>query len=78
MSTPKQRVAARFLARVADYQGNPGGNGIYPVEVDHGYSEPLAGGTDVMRNLQNRLLEEQGREPRPVGERLASTGLKLK
>lgn len=72
MSNPSQRVAARFLERVADYTGNPNGKGIYPVKVEHGYGEPLAGGTDVMRKLQNRLLEEQGRPPRPESPRLAA------
>jgi hypothetical protein len=67
-----QRVASRFLARQANYTGNPSGEGIYPVKVEHGYDEPLAGGTDVMRKLQNRLLEEQGREPRPESPRLAT------
>lgn len=73
MNNSSKRVAARFLARNADYTGNPSGEGIYPVKVEHGYSEPLAGGTDVMRKLQNRLLEEQGRPPRPESPRLAGT-----
>lgn len=56
-----------------DYVGNPDGQGIYPVQVGHGYpDESLSGGTDVMRKLQNRLLVEQGREPRPVSPRLAA------
>jgi len=42
------------------YKGNPGGEDIYPYEIDHGYDEPLAGGTDVMRRLQNQYLHEQG------------------
>lgn len=67
-----QRVAAAFMERRASYDGNPSGKGIYPVEVDHGYGEPLAGGTDIMRKLQNRLLVEQGREPRPESPRLAA------
>jgi len=43
------------------------------VEIEHGYEEPLAGGTDVMRKLQNQLLEEQGRPPRPEASRLAAS-----
>lgn len=38
----------------------------FPVnEIDHGYDAPLAGSTDVMQKLQNELLKEQGRKPRP-------------
>lgn len=60
--------------RVANaYTGNPSGVSIYPVQVNHGYpDESLSGGTDVMRKLQNRLLVEQGREPRPESPRLAA------
>lgn len=65
MPVSSSRVAAA-------YAGNPGAESIYPVQVDHGYDEPLAGGTDVMRKLQNRLLTEQGREPRPESSRLAA------
>ena len=70
----------------ASYSGNPDGDRIYPgKEFDHGYDEPLAGGTDVMRQLQNRLREEQGREPRRespkvgaqrVAERYIKRGMK--
>jgi len=59
------------LMRMAGYQGNEDGQDIYPNEVGHGYGEPLAGGTDVMRQTQNRLLHEQGRSPRPDSPRLA-------
>lgn len=60
--------------RVATYEGNPGGDPIYPNTIDHGYGEPLAGGTDVMRRLQNQLLHEQGTDDlkRPESPRLAS------
>ncbi len=55
------------------YEGNPDGDRIYPgKEFDHGYDEPLAGGTDVMRQLQNRLREEQDREPRPESPRVGA------
>jgi hypothetical protein len=47
-------------ARMAGYKGNPGGKDIYPSEIEHGYGEPVGGGTDVMRKLQNQLLDEQG------------------
>ena len=46
----------------ATYQGNPDGKAIYPNDIDHGYGEPLAGGTDVMRRLQNNLAHEQGND----------------
>lgn len=57
----------------ATYRGNPGGDPIYPHDIDHGYGEPLAGGTDVMRRLQNNLLHEQGTDDlmRPTSPRLA-------
>jgi len=44
---------------------------IYPKKIDHGYNEPLAGGTDVMKRLQDQLLIEQGSEPREPNPRLA-------
>lgn len=68
---PKDEWESRY--KKSSYVGNPSGDSIYPVKVDHGYGEPLAGGTDVMRKLQNRLLVEQGREPRPESPRLAAT-----
>jgi hypothetical protein len=76
-----ERIAIRvglesglFSTRLAGdaYTGNPNGQGIYPNEIDHGYTEPLAGGTDVMRKLQNQFLHEQGREQRPDSPRLAA------
>jgi hypothetical protein len=63
----------RQKRREAGYRGNPGGKDIYENDVEHGYGEPLAGGTDVMRKLQNRLLHEQGRPQRPESPRLART-----
>lgn len=55
------------------YSGNPDGKPIYPNEIQHGYGEPLAGGTDVMRRLQNNLLHEQGNtdQMRPTSPRVA-------
>lgn len=61
------------LARVtAAYSGNPDGKPIYPVKVDHGeLDQALSGGHDIMKRLQDRLLIEQGKSPRPGNERLA-------
>lgn len=42
-------------------------------EDDHGLSQPLSGGTDVMQKLQNRLRVEQGLSTRPENNRLANT-----
>lgn len=44
----------------ASYEGNPDGEGIYPVDIDHGYDEPVSGGTNVIQQLQKDLLREQG------------------
>jgi hypothetical protein len=51
-------------ARQGGYTGNPDGKDIYKNKIDHGYDQPLAGGTDVMKRLQDQLLHEQGRPPR--------------
>jgi len=56
----------------AGYSGNDGGQDIYPNQVDHGYDKPLAGGWDIMTQLQNRLLHEQGQPTRGENPRLAS------
>jgi hypothetical protein len=57
---------SRRASKSKPYSGNPDGKPIYPVSVDHGDTEePLAGGHDVMRRVQNKLLEEQGKKPRP-------------
>ena len=70
-NNPTFRVAT---VRQAGYKGNPDGKDIYPNEIGHGYGEPLAGGTDVMRRLQNQLIHEQGDvvPQRPESSRLAS------
>ncbi len=48
------------------YSGNPDGKPIYPNAVNHGdVGEPLSGGTDIMRRVQNNLLHEQGSPQRP-------------
>jgi hypothetical protein len=46
---------------------------IYEKKVDHGYDQALAGGHDIMKRLQDRLLIEQGREPRDSNPRLAAS-----
>jgi len=71
----RRNVARRFLA---GYSGNPDGVDIYPHEINHGAKgEPLAGGTDVMRQLQNNLLYEQGNEAwkRPESPKVAARRL---
>ncbi len=55
----------------ASYSGNPNGEPIYENEIDHGYDQPISGGNDVMKALQNKLLLEQGSEPRPKNPRIA-------
>jgi predicted double-glycine peptidase len=57
--------------RWAGYDGNPDGKDIYEAEIDHGYEQPLSGGTDVMKRLQDKLLTEQGNPERDKNPRLA-------
>jgi len=45
----------------------------YQNDIDHGYDQPLSGGHDIMKRLQDQLRIEQGREPREKNPRLAST-----
>ena len=59
------KTEQRGLLRRGSYDGNPDGKPIYDHDIDHGYDQPLAGGTDVMRRLQNQYLREQGRPERP-------------
>jgi hypothetical protein len=59
------------------YDGNPSGKPIYENAVPHGYEQPLAGGTDVMKRLQDELRIEQGHEPREPNPRLAMVDEKL-
>lgn len=54
------------------YDGNPDGKPIYPNEVDHGYGQALAGGTDIVKRLVDRYRHEQGRDMRDLNPRLAS------
>jgi hypothetical protein len=44
----------------ANYKGNPDGKPIYPNSMDHGYDKPISGGTDVIKNLRETYLKEQG------------------
>ena len=68
-----EKLANRFLhERDAAYSGNPDGKPIYDVEVDHGEHQALAGGTDVMKRLQDHYLVEQGSQPREKNPRLAA------
>lgn len=60
----------RFASKWKDVTGPPT-DAIYERKIDHGYDQPLSGGTDVMKRLQDQLLIEQGREPRPKNPRLA-------
>lgn len=46
----------------------------YPNKIDHGYNQPLSGGWDIMKRLQDQLLIEQGRPPREPNPRLANCG----
>lgn len=48
-------------------------NDIYEVQVDHGYDQPLSGGHDIMKRLQDKLLIEQGRPTGDPNPRLAAT-----
>jgi hypothetical protein len=54
--------------------------GISPIDgkpINHGYDQPLAGGTDVMKRLQDQLLIEQGRATRDTNPRLAAEDMVL-
>lgn len=63
-------------ARQAAYDGNPDGEPIYPKNIDHGVDTPLSGGTDVVQQLQNDLLDEQGNSymKRKLARRFLSQG----
>ena len=70
MKPSPKNIVARFLETQASYTGNPDGKPIYPVEVDHGYEQPLAGGTDIMKRVVDRFRIEQGSQPRDKNPRL--------
>lgn len=68
-SAPKTPLRGRMkFAMILDDQSSfqqkdaAGCQDIYPNEIDHGYEAPLAGGSDVMQQLQNQLLHEQGND----------------
>lgn len=63
------RVAERFLA--AAYSGNPDGEPIYDVGINHGENQALSGGWDIMKRLQDQYRIEQGHPPRDPNPRLA-------
>jgi len=44
---------------------------VFEKKIDHGYEQPIAGGTDIMKRLQDKFLIEQGRQPREPNPRLA-------
>ena len=55
------RGLKKLRVRAAAYSGNPDGKPIYTREVDHGYEEPISGGSNVMVELVENLRREQGR-----------------
>jgi hypothetical protein len=57
-------------------EGPPKTTDIYPSKIDHGYDEPLSGGTDVMRRLQNQLRQEQGLPTRPSSPEIPKAATK--
>lgn len=59
------------IDRDAAYSGNPDGKPIFDVKIDHGEDQPLSGGWDIMKRLQDRYLVEQGKKPRDPNPRLA-------
>lgn len=56
----------------ATLNGDPDSATIYPNKINHGYDQPLAGGTDVMKRLQDKLLHEQGRPEREKNPKIGS------
>lgn len=56
-----RKASDRSDLTAASYSGNPDGKPIYPNEIDHGYNDPISGGSDVMVNLVEDLRREQGR-----------------
>ena len=71
-----ERIVSRHLRRAnmaTEITGPPTTTEVYEKEIDHGYDQPLSGGFDVMKRLQDQLLIEQGREPRKKNPRLASS-----
>lgn len=69
---PELREDIRYIVEAA-YSGNPDGKPIYDHEIDHGYDEPLSGGSDVMRRMQNQFRKEQGLPERPSSPQVPKT-----
>jgi len=65
-TNPELRPQLLPILKGSAYDGNADGKPIYDHDIDHGYGQPLAGGTDVMRRLQNQYRKEQGRPERPA------------
>ena len=53
------------------YRGNPDGAPVGPGVGEHGADQPIGGGFDVMQQLQNERLKDQGRPLRPENTKLA-------
>lgn len=68
---PPWMKPSRLAAADSRYKGNPDGKPVYNHVVDHGVDQPLSGGFDVMKQLQNEYLKEQGRPERENTPRLA-------
>ena len=58
--------------KLGAYSGNPDGEPIYDVQVDHGEHQPLSGGHDIMKRLQDRYRIEQGHPPRDGNPQLTN------
>jgi len=57
-----------LLPILKKYAEKPETTDIYPHKMDHGWTEPLAGGSDIMRRVQNQFRHEQGLPTRPDSE----------
>jgi len=75
MEAAEMRLVERFME--AAYSGNPDGKPIYNVEIDHGEHQPLSGGWDIMKRLQDQYRIEQGHPPRESNPRLATITVKV-
>lgn len=67
----KERQQGKKEIRDQQREAGTSTTDIYPNKIDHGYSQALSGGTDVMKRLQDKFLIEQGRSPRESNPRLA-------
>ena len=66
LENPDLRVS--LVPLLKKYAERPETTDIYPHNMDHGWTEPLAGGTDIMRRVQNQFRHEQGLPTRPDSE----------